>query len=125
MLGQTSTKFCSMYTYHGMTDETEVKIELEEMIKDDVVLFDKYAFPSSVINGAILFHPTKVMYAAICAVNVLDFKQSLRIWNTVKSKFEYAVSLFCISQYLKSVQSFKCDHSHYTKNYSKTVGFTL
>ena len=114
-----------MYTYHGMTDETEVKIELEEMIKDDVVLFDKYAFPSPVINGAILFHSTKVMYAAIFSVNVLDFKQSLRIWNTVKSKFEYAVSLFCISQYLKSVQSFKCDHSHYTKNYSKTVGFTL
>ena len=72
MLGQTSTKFCSMYTYHGMTDETEVKIELEEMIKDDVVLFDKYAFPSPVINGAILFHSTKVMYAAICAVNVIQ-----------------------------------------------------
>ena len=59
-----------------MTDETEVKIELEEMIKDDVVLFDKYIFPSSVMNGAILFHSTKVIYAKIYVVNVLEFKQN-------------------------------------------------
>ena len=76
VLGQTSTKYCSMYTYHGMTDETEVKIELEEMIKDDVVSFDKYIFPSSVMNGAMLFHSTKVIYAKIYVVNVLEFKQN-------------------------------------------------
>ena len=94
-----------MYTYHGMTDQTEVKIELEEMIKDDVVLFDKYVFPSSVMNGAILFHSTKVIHAKIYSGNVLEFKQILRTWM-----FEYAVSLFYISQYLKPIQSFTFDH---------------
>ena len=120
-----------MYTYHGMTDQTEVKIELEEMIKDDVVLFDKYVFPSSVMNGAILFHSTKVIHTKIYSGNssmflksvwmprhstkvihtkiysgnVLEFKQILRTWM-----FEYAVSLFYISQYLKPIQSFTFDH---------------
>ena len=118
VLDQTSTKYCLMYTYHGMTDQTEVKIELEEMIKDDVVLFDKYVFPSSVMNGAILFHSTKVIYTKIYSMNVLEFKQILRTW-----KFEYAVSLLYISQYLKPIQSFTFDHSHYTKNYSKAMDF--
>ena len=94
-----------MYTYHGMTDQTEVKIELEEMIKDDVVLFDKYVFPSSVMNGAILFHSTKVIHTKIYSGNALEFKQILRTWM-----FEYAVSLFYISQYLKPIQSFTFDH---------------
>lgn len=105
VLDQTSTKYCLMYTYHGMTDQTEVKIELEEMIKDDVALFDKYVFPSSVMNGAILFHSTKVIHTKIYSGNVLEFKQILRTWM-----FEYAVSLFYISQYLKPIQSFTFDH---------------